>query len=188
MWPKAIRVCIRTYLIGGETITAKEFRKKTKEDLADPGVKHIKVGRYTVTPHAQNQMALRDIYTGEVVHNLCRKPVAKTEPKRDNRGRLGYQRYSESVMTVVNPESKKVASVRGYHDDEAEKMGIKNHRRYTKQSVMDAQRSKPKSTAKPSSSAKTRGAKSSTGTKSGATKRRSAGSYARGRTKANRRK
>lgn len=182
------RACLRTYLIGGETITAKEFRKKTKENLADPNVKHIKVGRYTVTPHAQNQMADRDIYTGEVVQNLCRKPVAKTEPKRDNRGRLGYQRYSDSVMTVVNPESKKVATVRGYHDDEAEKMGIKNHRGYTKQSVMDAQRSKPKSTAKASSSASTKGAKSSSGTKSSPVKRRSSGSQTRRKTTTGRRK
>ena len=141
-----------------------------------------------MTTHAQNQMALRDIYTGEVVQNLCRKPVAKTEPKRDNKGRLGYQRYSESVMTVVNPENKRVASVRGYHDDEAQKMGIKNHRSYKKQSTMDAQRSKPKSLAKSSTAVGTKSRKSSSGAKSSTTKRRTSSAPVRRKTTSDRRK
>ena len=126
-----------------------------------------------MTPHAQNQMALRDIYTGEVVRNLCRKPVAKTETKIDSKGRPGYQRYSDTIMTAVNPVNKKVATVRGYHEDEAKKMGIKNHHDYTKQSEMDAKRSKPRSSNKASSTTKSSGTRSSGATKSRSTASRS---------------
>lgn len=131
---------------GGGNITAREFRKKTRADLASPYAERIKVGRYYVTRHAQNRMALRDIYTGEVVENLCRKPVVRTPTKVDDKGRPGYQRYSSSIMTVINPTEKTVASVRPYHDDEAKKMGIRNHRKYVKQSDMDRAKVKTKKT------------------------------------------
>ena len=136
-------------------------------------MKTVKVGRYYVTPHAQNQMALRDIYTGEVVENLCRKPVARTEIKKDSKGRPGYQRYSDTIMTAVNPENKKVATVRGYHDDEAKKMGITNHHGYVKQSEIDAKRTKSKSVKKASTTTKKSGTRPTSASKTRSTSAKS---------------
>jgi hypothetical protein len=83
-------------------------------------------------------MYKRDIYTGELCTNVCKKPTVKTPMFLDKEGRPAYLRYTPSTMTVINPEDKVVVSIRGYHDDEARKRGIKNHVPYIRQSHMEA--------------------------------------------------
>lgn len=77
---------------------------------------------YHVTKHATYDMQKRDISKGELGYNLRKKPLLKTETKKDIFARPAYKRFSfNRIMSVINPFNKNVCSVRRFHEKELRK-------------------------------------------------------------------
>lgn len=82
---------------------------------------------YYVTKHATHDMQKRDISKGELGYNLRKKPLLKTETKRDFFGRPAYMRFSfNRILSVINLFNKNVCSVKRFHDKELRK-DMKRH-------------------------------------------------------------
>ncbi|MGN1040766.1 MAG: hypothetical protein ACI4QL_04995, partial [Candidatus Fimimonas sp.] len=74
----------------------------------------VKVGKYTLTSHAQNRIVdkTRKMDKTDVLDNLFTKPNGITQVKHDNFGRPSYNRVGKRATTSINPTNKKVVSCR----------------------------------------------------------------------------
>lgn len=106
-------------------MTADEFRKKKRSEMAKKGTPRVKVGRFIVTSHAQNRMIERDIPNEAMIRNLCRKPVAKGLVKIDNRGNPSYERHNTESTTCINPIEKTATTIYPLNKKTAKMYGIK---------------------------------------------------------------
>lgn len=90
------------------------FLFKPKKEMAKKNTKHVKVGKYTITPHAQNRIVdkTRKMDKIDVLDNLFAKPNAITPIKHDDLGRPSYNRVGKRITTSINPTNNKVVSCR----------------------------------------------------------------------------
>ena len=112
---------------------------KSKRKMAKENTKHVKLGKYIITSHAQNRVVdpTRKTTKWDVVDNLFTKPHAVTEVKKDNKGRLSYKRIGKRITTTINPTKKKVVTLRPISDSEKKKYNIaKRREKYVKKSKL----------------------------------------------------
>ena len=93
---------------------------KRKSEMAKENTPHVKLGKYTLTSHAQNRVAdpARKTRKRDVIDNLFTKPRAITKTKTDNRGRPSYNRIGKRITTSINPRNNNVVSLRPVSDSE----------------------------------------------------------------------
>jgi len=89
------------------------FLFKSKKEMAKENTKHVKVGRYTLTPHAQNRIVekTRKINKFDIIDNLFTKPNGISKVKYE-RGKPSYNRVGRRATTSINPINNKVVSCR----------------------------------------------------------------------------
>ena len=93
------------------------FRPRKARDNTIPK-KQYRDGIYTTSQHCIQRMQLRKITKGELHVSLHTKPLAITR-EIDKLGRPAKIRYCKNRMrTVVNPDSKVIASIRNYKNKE----------------------------------------------------------------------
>ena len=89
------------------------FLFKSKKEMAKGNTRHIKVGKYTLTPHAQNRIVdkTRKMDKVDVLDNLFTRPNGVTPTKYKN-GKPAYNRVGKRITTVINPTNDKVVTCR----------------------------------------------------------------------------
>lgn len=89
------------------------FLIKSKKEMEKVNTAHIKMGKYILTPHAQNRIAdkTRKINKSDVLSNLFTKPNGITKIKYEN-NRPSYNRVGKHITTSINPTNNKVVSCR----------------------------------------------------------------------------
>ena len=104
------------------------FLFKSKKEMAKGNTKHIKVGKYTLTSHAQNRIVdkTRKMDKVDVLDNLFTKPNVKTNVKFDELGRPSYNRIGKRITTSINPQNQNVVSCRPVSKREIKKHSLKN--------------------------------------------------------------
>lgn len=111
------------------------FLFKSKANLSKKNTKHVKLGKYELTSHAQNRIVdpARKTRKWDVLNNLFTNPHAITKTKLDHYGRPSYNRIGKTITTSVNPKNNYVVSVRPVSDAEEKKYGlVRKGRRYVK--------------------------------------------------------
>lgn len=96
------------------------FLFKAKKEMAKKNTKQIKVGKYTLTSHAQNRIvdATRKMDKVDILDNLFTKPNAVTQIKYDTLARPSYNRVGKRATTSINPTNNNVVSCRPVSDKE----------------------------------------------------------------------
>ena len=89
------------------------FLFKPKQEMAKKNTKRIKVGKYTITKHAQNRIVedSRQINKFDVLDNLFTKPNGISNVKYED-GKPSYNRVGKRATTSINPTSNNVVSCR----------------------------------------------------------------------------
>ncbi|MCM1533417.1 MAG: hypothetical protein NC099_02070 [Corallococcus sp.] len=108
---------------------------KSKKEMAKPDTKPVRIGKYTVTRHAQHRTAQtdRDLKKSDMVVNLLTKPHAITKVKIDKYDRPSYNRVGKTATTSINPTNNHVSSIRRPSEQEAKKYNLeKRGRKYVK--------------------------------------------------------
>ncbi len=103
------------------------FLKPTKE-MAKPNTKHVRIGKYEVTSHAQNRVVdpTRDLNKGDMFRNLYGNSI-KSDTYQHRDGTIQYDKLNKKDRTVTHIVSKKnaVKSIRKYHKKSENKELIK---------------------------------------------------------------
>ena len=104
------------------------FLFKPKSEMAKEDTKHVRVGKYTLTSHAQNRIVdkTRKMSKGDVLDNLFTKPNVKTKVKFDKLNRPSYNRIGKKITTSINPQNSNVVSCRPVSKQEVKQYGLKN--------------------------------------------------------------
>jgi hypothetical protein len=91
---------------------------KPKKEMAKENTKHVRIGKYTISSHAQNRVAdpSRKLAKKDMVQNLYGKAV-KSEPYTYKDGTIQYDRLNKKNRTVthITQKGKVVKSIRKYH-------------------------------------------------------------------------
>ena len=114
-----------------------EWFFKSKREMAKENTKKVKLGKYTITSHAQNRVVdpTRKTTKWDVVDNLFTKPHATTEAKKDHFGRYSYKRIGKKITTAINPRNNNVVSLWPVSDSEEKKYNLTKKRgKYVKKS------------------------------------------------------
>ena len=87
------------------------FLFKPKKEMAKKGTKHVKVGKYTISSHAQNRIVDRTRKMGkvDVLDNLFTKPNGISGIAYDENG-PSYRRVGKRITTAINPTNNKVTT------------------------------------------------------------------------------
>lgn len=103
---------------------------KSKREMKKENTKNVKLGKYTITSHAQNRLvdSTRKTTKWDVIDNLFTKPHAVTEVKEDQKGRLSYKRVGKRITTAINPTNNKVVSLRPVSKYEKKKYNLTKRR------------------------------------------------------------
>ncbi len=90
------------------------FLFKSKKEMARKNTKRVRVGKYTITKHAQNRIVeeSRKINKIDVLDNLFTKPNGITEVKHDELGQPSYSRVGKRATTGINPINNNVVTCR----------------------------------------------------------------------------
>lgn len=90
------------------------FLFKPKKEMAKKNTKRVKVGKYTITKHAQNRIVeeVRNINKIDVLDNLFTKPNGITKVKYDELGHPSYNRVGKRATTGINPANNNVVTCR----------------------------------------------------------------------------
>lgn len=96
--------------------------------MARKNTKKVKVGKYTITAHAQNRIAdkTRNINKIDILNNLFSKPNGITEIKFDQNNYPSYNRVGKRVTTSINPDNNKVVTCRQVSKQEVKKFDLIN--------------------------------------------------------------
>ncbi len=116
-------------------MTAEEFRKKNRRNMKNPHTRQVKVGRFIVTSHAQNQMVDRGIPNEAMIQNLCHKPEAVSKVTINNKGEPSYDRHNRQTTTEINPVKKTVPTIHVLNKKDARKLGIKREHMKTQAEI-----------------------------------------------------
>ena len=89
--------------------------------MAKENTKHVRIGKYTLTSHAQNRIVdkTRKMDKIDVLDNLFTKPNGVTKVKYDSKNQPSYNRVGKRITTSINPTNNKVATCRPISAKEA---------------------------------------------------------------------
>ncbi len=89
------------------------FLFKPKKNMAKKDTKRVKVGKYTITKHAQKRIVdeSRHINKFDVLRNLFTKPNGISKVKYED-GKPSYNRVGKQATTIINPTNNNVVSCR----------------------------------------------------------------------------
>ena len=106
------------------------FLLKPKKEMAKKNTQRVKVGKYTVTRHAQNRIVeeSRKINKLDVLDNLFTKPNGITKVKYEN-GKPSYNRVGKRATTSINPQNNNVVSCRPVSRQEKRDFDLVNVRK-----------------------------------------------------------
>lgn len=87
---------------------------KSKKEMAKPNTKQVRIWKYKISSHAQNQSVAptRKVKKPDMLKNLLTKPNAISGIKIDNKGRQSYNRVGKKHTTSINPKTNVVATIR----------------------------------------------------------------------------
>lgn len=104
-----------------------DFLLKSNEDMARKDTRIVRVGKYTLTKHAQNRIVDKNRKTAkwDVVDNLYRRPNGITAIKYDN-GRPSYNRVGRRITTSINPTNNYITSCRPVSRQEIKQFNLVN--------------------------------------------------------------
>ena len=104
------------------------FLFKSKKEMAKKNTKIVKVGKYTITKHAQNRIVeeSRKIGKIDVLENLFTKPNAITQVKIDEKKRPSYNRIGKRATTSINPTNDNVVTCRPVSNKEVRVFNLVN--------------------------------------------------------------
>ncbi|MFI3261251.1 MAG: hypothetical protein R3Y13_06035 [bacterium] len=93
---------------------------KSKKSMAKENTKPVRVGKYTISTHAQNRVAQknRKVSKLDMLRNLFGKPNVITDVKYDKTGRPSYNRIDKKTSSSINPVTNYVATFRRISDKE----------------------------------------------------------------------
>lgn len=104
------------------------FLFKSKKNMAKKSTARVKVGKYTLTSHAQNRMLDKTRPMGklDVLDNLFTKPHGITAVKIDSKKQPSYNRVGKRITTSINPTNNNVTTCRPVSDAEIKKFDLIN--------------------------------------------------------------
>lgn len=87
------------------------FLIKPKKRMARDNTKHVKVGKYILTSHAQNRIVdkTRKMDKIDVLDNLFTRPNGISKTVYDKNG-PSYRRIGRRITTAINPTNNKVTT------------------------------------------------------------------------------
>lgn len=85
---------------------------KPKRKMAKKDTRPVRLGKYIITPHAQNRVVERErkISKKDIPINLFTKPLKISKVKIDEKG-PSYHRIGKKITTTINPTNNKVTTV-----------------------------------------------------------------------------
>ncbi|MGM9969675.1 MAG: hypothetical protein ACI35S_04685 [Anaeroplasma sp.] len=115
------------------------FLFKSKKEMSKDNTKPVKVGKFTISSHAQNRIVepARRVTKSGVVSNLVREPLGVSRVKYDDENRPSYNRVGNSVVTSINPDTSVVASVRRTNKNDAKKYNLRKKGMVNMQKISD---------------------------------------------------
>ncbi len=104
---------------------------KSKKEMAKPNTKRVRLGKYTVSSHAQNRVVdpKRKMTKIDMVDNLFTKPNAISAVKTDSKGQESYDRVGKKVTTSINPKTDVVVTVRRVSDKEKKQYNLQKNKK-----------------------------------------------------------
>ncbi|MBO5907625.1 MAG: hypothetical protein J6Q85_05700 [Clostridia bacterium] len=94
---------------------------KPKREMAKKDTKHVKIGKYTITSHAQNRTVdpARKLTKKDMVVNLFGRESKNSKTYIHKDGTMQYDRVNDKNRTVtyITQNSKKVKTIRKYHNN-----------------------------------------------------------------------
>ena len=104
------------------------FLLKPKKEMAKNDTKRVKVGKYTLTKHAQNRIVeeSRKIDKWDILDNLFTKPNGVTKTKFDKHNQPSYNRVGKRATTSINPKNNNVVSCRPVSRQEIRDFNLTN--------------------------------------------------------------
>lgn len=104
---------------------------KPKKSMSKTNTKRVRVGKYTISSHAQNRVAdpSRNLKKKDMVVNLLGKTSKNSKPYTHTDGTSQYDRINEKnrTLTHIVKRSNVVKSINKFHDTpRARKQAYKN--------------------------------------------------------------
>lgn len=98
------------------------FLLKSKKDMGNKTTKRVKVGRYLVSSHAQNQIVNKDrnLKKVDMTSNLLLKADYVSKPETREDGSLSYARIRKKVCTHITPDTRVVKTIHKIHNPKRE--------------------------------------------------------------------
>lgn len=97
---------------------------KSKKEMAKLNTKHVRMGKYTVTSHAQNRTVQPDknLRKVDMVYNLfgCSKN-SKTYTHRDGTRQYDRLNRKNRTITFITADKHRVKTIRKYHKSNEQK-------------------------------------------------------------------
>ena len=102
---------------------------KPKREMAKPNTRPVKMGKYTITSHAQNRTVQPDrrLTKWHMVDNLFAPPNVITPVKMGKKG-PSYSRIGRKATTSINPINNHVTTIRVVSKAEANKYHLSRKR------------------------------------------------------------
>ena len=96
------------------------FLFKSKKEMAKENTKHVKVGKYTITSHAQNRIVdnTRDLKKKDMLINLFGKSSKNSKVYYHADGTKQYDRVNAKNRTITRITKKEnhVKTIQKFHD------------------------------------------------------------------------
>ena len=93
---------------------------KPKKSMAKPDTKHVRIGKYTVTSHAQNRTVdpKRKLQKKDMVTNLLGKSSKNSKIYTHIDGTKQYDRVNDKNRTItrITKKGNKVKTIQKYHN------------------------------------------------------------------------
>lgn len=93
---------------------------KSKEEMAKKNTKHVRVGKYTITSHAQNRTVdpSRKLRKRDMVINLYGKASKNSKIYKHIDGTMQYDRVNDRNRTItrITEKANNVKTIQKYHN------------------------------------------------------------------------
>jgi len=105
---------------GDDIMSLLSFLFKSKKEMAKENTKHVKVGKYELSSHAQNRIVdnTRDLKKKDMLINLFGKSSKNSKVYYHRSGTKQYDRVSERnrTLTHIVDKTNVVKSIQRFHD------------------------------------------------------------------------
>lgn len=122
---------ILTNFKAGDTMSILKWFLKPKKEMKKENAKHVRIGKYEVSSHAQNRIvdSSRDLKKKDMVTNLLGKKSKNSKVYSHKDGTRQYDRVNDKNRTLTHIVNKTnvVKSINKFHDTpSARKQAYKN--------------------------------------------------------------